>query len=449
MAKRRGCLRLILALAALVVLFAALAPLLPLNFLRPQVESGLSAALGRNVTVGAIKLRLLGGPRLTINGVTAKEDAAFGTGDFLKADEVSLDFALGEYLLHRRIVIHALAMTSPIITFSKNAGGAWSWTTIGQASGQTRRGGRLSLLFLLNARSLVPLGLSASTGQARLDNVRIDNATIKLTDATGSQPSKTTYRNISLRAAITHDSTGASRAIGELAAKSDGDDRTEALKTTLPFDLTIDATRAAEIVVKGALGPGPLETRNFSAQSFKITAEISSRVAASRGRDSSAREGADRPGAGSEAGSVNATGHISSSQIVIPAINLSEHVAHALRISRIGNMNPGTEIGSLETDFRTDQDVVRTPGLSLQQLDGLGDASASDGWFKLGSSLTLNYSATVLLSNDATGQAKGANPMIGAAITILEQNNRVSLPIQVTGDLHNPQVQVDVFRIFR
>jgi hypothetical protein len=123
-------------------------------------------------------------------------------------------------------------------------------------------------------------------------------------------------------------------------------------------------------------------------------------------------------------------------------------VARALNLGQIGDMSQGTGIGSLETDFKVEKGVVNTSALRIQQLDGLGDATADSGWFKIESALMLNYVATVLLSPEATAQVKKVSPLLGAAISVLESNNRVPVPVNITGDVRNPQVQVDVSRIF-
>ncbi len=97
--------RLLLFVIILVVAAILLAPLIPLEPLKPPVEARLSRMLGREVRVSSLRLNVLGGPYLTINGMTAREDPAFGEGEFLKADEVRADFALTEYLLKRQVVI--------------------------------------------------------------------------------------------------------------------------------------------------------------------------------------------------------------------------------------------------------------------------------------------------------------------------------------------------------
>jgi len=83
----------------------------------------------------------------------------------------------------------------------------------------------------------------------------------------------------------------------------------------------------------------------------------------------------------------------------------------------------------------------------VQQLDGLGDAIADQGWFRIEAALMLSYAARIELSSEATSQLKSsANPLIGAAVAVLQTNNRIAVPLNITGDVRNPNIQVDVLR---
>ena len=141
-------------------------------------------------------------------------------------------------------------------------------------------------------------------------------------------------------------------------------------------------------------------------------------------------------------------GQLSANDLDIHTANLSERVARALKADQIGDMSPGTAVAGLETDFQILQGTVHTTGLRIQQLDGLGDATAPSGNFKIESALIVNYAATVVLSPEATSRVRSLNPALGLVVTILETNSRVSVPINVSGDVRNPEVQVDVSRIF-
>jgi uncharacterized protein involved in outer membrane biogenesis len=482
MAKQRRWLPRLMVLLALFVIPLAIAPLLPLDSLKPAVESRLSASLGRKVTVGSIRLSFWGGPYLTINEMTAKEDPAFGEGDFLKAGEVRADFAILDYVLHRAVVIDGITIKSPEFTLIKNSNGAWNWTTIGQptprqaALGQTGLGQAVLRHEALNRspafNAAHPLlatmtALFEGLNDASFNNIHIENASVRLIDKTGEQPPESLYKNIKLSAAIRRPATGTtttgttttgspatvspatgspatgaaeltSTATGEFSAESDESDGAETLKANLPFELNIDRSASPALSISGALGPGPLKTKNFSAQTFKLDGQIKAGAAEA--------PGASQPQ--SVASSITGSGHITSGEMFIPSINISEQVARALNIGQIGDLGQGTGIGSLQTDFRIEQGVVNTSNLRIEQLDGLGDATADSGWFKVESALVLNYVATVLLSAEATTQVKQVSPLVGAAITILESNNRVPVPINITGDVRNPTVQVDVSRIF-
>jgi hypothetical protein len=422
----------------LLVFPLAIAPLLPLDSLKPAVESRLSASLGRKVTVGSLRLSFWGGPYLTINGMTAKEDSAFGDGDFLKADQVRADFAILDYVLHRQVVIDAITIKSPEFTFIKTSNGAWSWTTVGQPAPEQAPIAR-SLAF----RAAHPLFAMMAVffqdlKSASFNDIQIESASVRLIDKTGEQPPESLYKNIKLSASITRPAAGTSHATGEFRAESDESNNAEILKTSLPFDLKIDRSANPALSIGGTLGPGPLQTKNFSAQTFKLDGQIS--AGAVPAVEASPRQRA--------VSNITGSGHITSGEMFIPSVNIGEQVARALNIGQIGDMNQGTGIGTLETDFKFEQGQVNTSNLRIQQLDGLGDATADNGWFKIESALILNYVATVLLSPEATKQVKTINPFIGAAVTVLESNNRFPVPVNITGDVRNPQVQVDVSRIF-
>lgn len=412
--KRRWLLRLLLIVAVLAIAAFFLAPLLPLDSFKPQVESKLSATLGRKVTVGSMRLTLWGGPFITIKGMTAKEDPAFGDGDFMKADQVRADFSLKDYVLHRQIVIDSLTINSPEFNFIKSGDGTWNWATLGgAASAQTS--------FL---QPLVQLIADAS--KTRFNSIQIEGATIRVTDKTGKQP-ESLYKNIALKLAVddAKDAANASHATGEVRAESDEAGGAEKLKAVMPFDLIIDRGNSPGYSTKGTIGPGPLETKNLIAQSFKLDGQFDTHASTE----------------------MSGSGHISANEIFIPSLNVSQQVAGAARVNQIGDMGEGTKIGVLETDFNFDHDLVKTTNLRLQQLDGLGDATADQGWFRIEAALMLSYAAKIELSSESTTQLKSsANPLIGAAVAVLQTNNRIAIPLNITGDMRNPNIQVDVLR---
>ena len=418
--------KLLIVVILLIVAAAAAAPLIQITPLRSAAEIKLSEILGRKVTIESARLNLLTGPSLTLAGMTTYEDPDFGSDVFLKADSVRADFDVAEYLRSRRLVIRAMTLKSPQINLVKNSVGVWSWTTIGKQ--QAGVGAISSVLgtiaWTLSALALSPGQLTSAT----LKSISVENASVRLIDHSAAAQQETLYRNIMFHASIGPNSGGDSgrgtHVNGKLSVQSNEDGQAELLKAELPVDLQISTGGA--LSVSGLIGPGPVETKNLNIGSVEVKGEI--------------RSERNAP--------LTGNGHIAAADMFIPTINLSAEVARALKVDQIGDMSPGTKVASLETDFQLARGTFNTNGLRIQELDGLGDATAQTGNFKIESALTVSYVATVMLSADATARVKSSSPMLGILVTVLETDNRLSVPININGDVRKPEIQVDVSRIF-
>lgn len=429
MANTRGCFRQLVLL--LVVLGATVfaVSFLPLSPLKSAAELRLSAMLGRRVTIDSARLSLIGRPHLTLTGMTAQEDQAFGGGVFLKAAEVRAGFDILQYFRTRQIEIDSITLKSPQIALVKNADGVWSWTTLGKKAPEQPAVSRLvtEAIAFLTILSPVPPAEISSSG---LRSLNIEGAAVRVVDESRPAHSEILYRNINLSASLlplaAGDQSGTSQARGEVIAESEESEDTDLLQTTLPFDLNIDARNASELLVNGSVGPGPIKTKNLSMSEFAMNGRIETDKAAQ----------------------LIGSGRMSASDLFIGTFNLSEQVAHALKVDQIGDMSPGTLVTSLETDFQFSKGLFNTTGLRIQQLDGLGDATAESGNFKIESALEVDYRANITLNSDATSRIKAIGTMVGLLATILETNNRISVPINIRGDVRKPDIEVDVNRVF-
>jgi hypothetical protein len=426
--KRKGRFLRVFLMLNLIGIAAALAlPLVPLSPLKDEVQLRLSEALGRTVTIDSARLSLIPRPYIKLSGMTAQESPAFGGGIFVKADNVRADVDLIQYLRTRRFVLDSITFISPQINLVKNAEGVWSWTTIGkQAPEQAYLGRPASDLAM--SFPVFSLLLDADSFGPAFKKISIENASARLIDRTGSQPAEALYKNIHLTALLApgNGSSGAvSHATGNLDVQSDDDGEADLFKTSLPFDLQI-ARSAAALSIDGRIGPGRIESKNIEVGSLTIGGKVLS-----------------ESGTG-----LIGKGKLSATDMFIRTINLSEQVGRALKIDQIGDMSSGTVVGSLETDFQLSGGAISTPGLRIQQLDGLGDATAQNGSFKIEAALDVNYEATITMSEDATGRVKAISSIVGMLVTILETDRRISVPINISGDVRKPEIQVDVSRIF-
>jgi hypothetical protein len=369
-----------------------------------------------------------------LKGVTAQEDPSLGDGVFLKAGEIRAGIDPIRYLRTRRLAIDSLTLKSAEITLVRNDDGTWNWTTLG-AAGPSQSAASSSLFSIAvksitkTAFSMASFLMGEASGAHGLKRITVESGSVRLIDRTKSDPAETMYRNITLNASLTRqapaDAGPGTQANGDITIHSASDDSgSEPFDAALPFQLLI--RDSCPLDVSGWVGPGPLETRNLTVGGFAMTGDLR----AERGKP------------------LTAKGQLTGTELFIRTMNLSEKVSQAVNVSQIGDMSPGTRIANLEATFQIDQGTINTSILRVQQVDGLGDARADNGSFKVDSALTVNYAATVTLTPDATARIKSAGPMLGLLATLLETNNQLSVPVRITGDLRQPEVQVDVSRIF-
>ncbi len=111
--------------AGAVVLLVGLAILLfQWDWLIPLVDRKASAALGRNVTISHLHVRLGRVPHIEADEVHIANPAEWpGGGDFLTMDRLSLDLDAMAYIRHRQMVIPAIELDHPQVEMHQLADG--------------------------------------------------------------------------------------------------------------------------------------------------------------------------------------------------------------------------------------------------------------------------------------------------------------------------------------
>lgn len=92
---------------------------------RPRIEQALSAATGREVTLGRLRLNLFPAPRLTAAGMIVGEDPRFGEDRFLTADRVEVRVRLWP-LLSGRVSIESVTIDAPRIVLRRGRDQGWN-----------------------------------------------------------------------------------------------------------------------------------------------------------------------------------------------------------------------------------------------------------------------------------------------------------------------------------
>ena len=123
---------LIVVLALVVILFA-----LPLfinaNDFRPLLESKLSAAIGRTVKLGDLKLSIFSGG-VTAGDLSVADDPAFSAEPFVRAKSFKVGVDLMPLIFSHQLNVRSLEIDEPQITLLRDKSGKWNVSSLGAKS---------------------------------------------------------------------------------------------------------------------------------------------------------------------------------------------------------------------------------------------------------------------------------------------------------------------------
>jgi AsmA protein len=114
------------AVGAVCVVLLVLFMLRPgAGWMRARVSNSISQALGRNVSVGTVRLRFLPRPGFEIDDLLVRDAPAFGNEPLVRAPQVEASVSLGA-LLRGHIEIARLSLSDPSLNLTRNAQGKWN-----------------------------------------------------------------------------------------------------------------------------------------------------------------------------------------------------------------------------------------------------------------------------------------------------------------------------------
>src|SRR5262249_44465861 len=464
------------------------------------------------------------GPALVIEDLKASEDPAFASGNTIEAGTVRAGIEVGPLVINRQIVVRNLELESPHLTFNRNSQGAWSWSTLGQASGQARLNypvptpgaGRVapSRAILMQASPGLPnifiSALLSSAEAGTLKALGLKHASVTFVEGGPDKSRQVTFDAIDLKAALSprpEEPEPSTHAVGRLQTSSEKTETTELLVADLPFDIVAARAEVGGFTISGTVGPGDIQTSAVTARDFKSSLTVNANIARFDDIQASFSEGqlkggvqldlaAPRPRfavegklnnvnidqsvgslfgiSGAVTGHINGDfkliglmaelpqsfptlsgdGQLSSDDLFVSNVNLSEQVAKRLGVSRIGDMAPGTSFGHIDEQFRISGGAITIQNLHVRQLDGLGDATTDRATINIAFSgsrpnIQLDFPTTVTLSQESEATTKQASPLLGIAAALLQGSNQMSVPIHITGDLLSPQILVDLPRMLQ
>ncbi len=119
-----------IGLAVLLVILVVLPFLINVNSFRPKIESELSSALGRQVTVGNLSLSILAG-RVGVDNVAIADDPAFGKAPFITAERLKVGVELMPLIFSKQLKVTNITLEQPEIRLLKATNGTWNFSSIG------------------------------------------------------------------------------------------------------------------------------------------------------------------------------------------------------------------------------------------------------------------------------------------------------------------------------
>ena len=120
----------------LLVLLAAIIALpffLDVNQFKPELQSKLSSALGREVSVGKLKLSLLSG-NVAVEEISIADNPSFSRSPFVNAQSLKVGIELKPLIFSKSIRITGITLDHPSITLIRSPSGQWNFSDLGGGS---------------------------------------------------------------------------------------------------------------------------------------------------------------------------------------------------------------------------------------------------------------------------------------------------------------------------
>jgi AsmA protein len=118
------------AAIALPILAAAAIPLfVDANTFRPMIESRLTAALSRKVTLGALSLSVMTGS-LVADDLAIAEDPKFGQTPFFTAKQLRIGVEMKPLIFNHQLIVRSFEIDAPQIHLIRAEDGTWNFSTL-------------------------------------------------------------------------------------------------------------------------------------------------------------------------------------------------------------------------------------------------------------------------------------------------------------------------------
>jgi len=132
----KRALKIVGIIVGILILIALVLPfVINVNSFRPRIESELTTALGRKVSVGNLVLSIWSGS-LSADDIAIADDPTFSNSPFIRAKSLGVGVEVMPLIFSKTLHITDLTLTDPQVSLLRARSGRWNFSTIGKAAPQ-------------------------------------------------------------------------------------------------------------------------------------------------------------------------------------------------------------------------------------------------------------------------------------------------------------------------
>jgi len=121
-----------IVVAVVLVILIALPLFININSFRPKIESEVTNALGRPVTLRDLSLSILNGT-VGVDDISIADDPAFSKTPFVTAQSLKVGVELMPLIFSKQLNVTGIELDEPQITLLRAANGTWNFSSLGGA----------------------------------------------------------------------------------------------------------------------------------------------------------------------------------------------------------------------------------------------------------------------------------------------------------------------------
>src|SRR5215470_1950032 len=123
-----------IVIAILIIIVIVVPFVISVNTFRPRIESELTNALGRRVSVGNLKLALWSGS-LEADNISIADDPSFSNAPFIQAQMLNVGVNMFPLIFSKTLEVRDITLTHPQVALLRNPEGKWNFSSLGTRPG--------------------------------------------------------------------------------------------------------------------------------------------------------------------------------------------------------------------------------------------------------------------------------------------------------------------------